>query len=120
MGRSPTTMSNESSGVVKTQDMTVDEEAYDVKLEDVPSSDSTKALQTTNSVTNTPKLKRTRMLFSHLPSVKEEALRTFTEIHGSIYQDEELGESSQQVDVMSCECKPVISGIPLPQHSLTT
>ena len=119
MGRSPTTMNDESSGLVKTEDMAVEEEAYDVKLEDVPLSVSTKVPQTENSVRNTPKMKRTRMLFSHLPSVKVEALRTFTEMQGSVYQDEELGESSQQVDVMSCECKPVISGIPLPQHFLT-
>src|SRR5271167_1664400 len=119
MGRSPTAMNNESSSVVKTEDMTVMEEVNDVKLEDVLLSVSTTALPTTNSVTAL-KMKQTRMLFSHLPSVKEEALRTFTEIQGSIYQDEELGESSQQVDVMSCECKPIISGIPFPQHSLTT
>ena len=116
MGRSPTTMSRESSSVVKAQDVTVEEEAYDVKLEDEPLSDSNKVLQTNSA----PKSKRTRMLFSDLPSVKEEALRTFGEIQGSIYQDEDLGESSQQVDVMSCECKPVISGIPLPHHYLTT
>lgn len=119
MGRSPTTTDDKSSGLVKTENMGVEEEAYDGKLEDEPLSVFTKVPQTANSVSNTPKMKRTRMLFSHLPSVKEEALRTFTEMQGSIYQDEELGESSQQVDVMSCECKPAISGIPLPQHFLT-
>ena len=98
-------MSNDSSNTVKIEDMTAKEEVYDVKLEDMSLS------QETNSVTNTPKMKRPRTLFSDLRSVKEEALRTFTEIQESIYQDEELGESSQQVDVMSCECKPAISGI---------
>ena len=116
MGRSPIAMNNESSSVVNTEDMTIKEEVYDVKLEDVSLSVSTEVLQT-NSI---PKMKPTRMLFSHLPSVKEDALSTFTEIQESIYQDEELGESSQQVDVMSCECKPAISGIPLLQHFLTT
>ena len=108
-------MNNDSSRTVKTEDMTVKEEVYDVKFEDMSLSVSTKALET-NSVTTKPKMKRPRMLFSYLPSVKEQALKTFTEIQESIYQDEELGESSQQVDVMSCECKPVISGI-LPNAS---
>jgi hypothetical protein len=99
---------------VKTEDtqtmreMTVKEETCNIKIEEVSLSISTK-LETTNSVDNS-KMKRTRILFSHLPSVKKEALNTFTEIKESIYQDDDLGESSQQVDVMSCECKPIISG----------
>ena len=58
----------------------------------------------------TTKPKRQRMLFSHLPSVKKEALATFKEISDSAYQFSDLGESQQQ-DVMACECKPLKSGI---------
>jgi hypothetical protein len=112
MGRSPTATHGNCS--VKTEEpeevhaMRLKEEAYDVKTEDILLSVSTKG--ETNSVDHHTKMKRTRMIFSHLPSVKAEALATFTPIKWNIYQDEDLGESAQQVDVMSCECKPSISG----------
>jgi len=61
-------------------------------------------------------MKRTRTLFSHLPSIKAEALSAFTEITESTYEDDLLGES-QQEDVMACECKPMISGMKLFQSS---
>src|SRR5271167_4668031 len=113
MGRSPCPMNRESS--VNTEEVdaghptNVKEEQYDVKLEDVSLSVPTSS-QTNSNFDPPPKMKRTRTLFSHLSSVKEETLNTFTQIKWNIYQDEELGESSQQVDVMSCECKPSISG----------
>ena len=84
------------------QSVTIKEEQYDVKMEELSLSLSTK-LET--QVDTPVKVKRTRQSFLHLPSVKQEALATFTEIRESIYQYDDLGES-QQEDVMACECKP--------------
>ena len=71
-------------------------------------SSSLKVKSETGSVTPS-KMKRNRILFSHVTSVKDEALGTFTQIKDSIYQYEDLGESQQQ-DVMACECKPQKTG----------
>ena len=95
----------EEAEVVQT--VTLKEETCDVKLENGAITATTKV--DTSSV-DVPKPKRTRQLFAHLPSAKEEALSQFREIKESIYQYEELGESQQQ-DVMACECKPLKSGI---------
>jgi len=93
------------NGIANTTE--VKEEMVDVKMED-------DALSTTAELNSgiATKSKPSRMLFSHLPSVKKEALSTFQEITESIYQFSDLGESQQQ-DVMACECKPNISGISL-------
>jgi hypothetical protein len=88
-------------------------EAEDVKMDDV-------STPTESGREDKPKARRTtkpqgrRMLFTHLPSVKDEALGSFEEIKQSAYQHDDLGESSQQFDVMSCECKPQITGLKLP------
>jgi hypothetical protein len=86
----------------------IKEEPQDVKMEEDPSI----SVKTESNGGATLKAKRTRMLFSHLPSVKKEALSTFQQITESIYQFTDLGESQQQ-DVMACECKPDIQGISL-------
>jgi hypothetical protein len=110
MGRSPNgmeaalTVKMEDNGIL--QAVILKEERYDIKMENG-------AVSVTANVTSSgdlPKPKRTRQLFSHLPSAKDEALSQFTEIKESLYQYEELGESQQQ-DVMACECKPLKSGI---------
>src|SRR5271169_3343415 len=110
MGRSPTATpgncSVKTEEVEKVHAMTLKQETHDIKPEDVPLSVSPKV--ETNSVDHPAK--KTRMIFSHMPSVKTDSLATFTQITCNIYQDEDLGESAQQVDVMSCECKPTISG----------
>ena len=95
----------EENQVVRT--VTVKEEICDVKVENGAVTVTTRV--ETSSI-DVPKTKRTRQLFSHLPSAKGEALSQFTEIKESIYQFEELGESQQQ-DVMACECKPLKGGI---------
>ena len=81
-----------------TQFVPANERQHDVKIENDSLSVSTHTIDTL-------KMKRIRQSFSHLPSVKEQALGTFTEIKESVYQYEDLGES-QQEDVMACECKP--------------
>lgn len=93
----------------------VKEESYDVKMEDVSLSLSTKL--ETDSLYGGPKpQKRTRMTFLHLPAVTQTALGTFAEIIESQYQYSDLGES-QQEDVMACECKPSKQGY-LPNFTL--
>jgi hypothetical protein len=111
MGRSSTN-ANGDHGILSTQSegevaLKVKAEEIDIKMEDVTLSVSTK-LETT--VVDAPKVKRRRPTFSHLPSAKEEALSTFTQIRESIYQYDDLGES-QQEDVMACECKPMKAGM---------
>jgi len=104
MGRAPTEMTVKNT--VKTENgisntTGIKSETPEVKMED-------DSLATTPSdLTNK---KRGRTLYSHLPSMKKQALSTFQEIKESIYQFPDLGESQQQ-DVMACECKPDISGI---------
>jgi len=88
-----------------------EDESTDVKMEAVSTPPDT-----IDNNDDRPKVKRSmkplgrQTLFSHLPSVSAEALGTFEEIKLSLYHHDDLGESSQQVDVMSCECKPVIAG----------
>lgn len=114
MGRSPNGMDvdvgikKEENGVLMA--ITVKEETCDIKMENGTVSVTAKVEA---SSIDMPKTKRTRQLFAHLPSTKQEVLSQFTEIKESLYQYEELGES-QQPDVMACECKPLKSGIPLP------
>jgi hypothetical protein len=111
MGRSPNVMDVDMAVKTETNDSvppgTVKQEMFEVKSENDSLSVSTK---TEIDFGDAPKPKRTRMLFSHLPSVKQEALASFTEIKESIYQYDDLGESQQQ-DVMACECKPLKSGM---------
>ena len=120
MRRSPNGMDSdpgvkqEENEVVRT--VRVKEEICDVKMENGEVSVTTKVETSTIDV---PKTKRSRQLFSDIPSAKDEALSQFTEIKESIYQYEELGESQQQ-DVMACECKPLKGGISPSQHTLTT
>jgi hypothetical protein len=85
--------------------VSVKDETFDVKSEDTLSSAEASSAEI--------KTKRTRISLSHLPSVKEQALTTFTEIKESLYQYEDLGESQQQ-DVMACECKPLKTGAASP------
>jgi hypothetical protein len=92
------------------QAVTIKEETCDVKMENGAVGVTPKVEP---SSTEPAKTKRTRQLFAHLPSAKQDALSQFTEIKESLYQYEELGESQQQ-DVMACECKPLKSGIPRP------
>ena len=84
---------------------------FDVTMEDVSVLESIK-LEGNNDVPSTSlaKMKPTRHTFSHLPSAKDEALHSFTQVKQCIYQFDDLGES-QQEDVMACECKPLKSGI---------
>ena len=111
MGRSPNGI--EAALAVKMEDNGIlqavihKEERYDIKMENGVVSVTANVEP---SSVDLPKTKRTRQLFSHLPSAKDEALSQFTEIKESLYQYEELGESQQQ-DVMACECKPLKSGI---------
>src|SRR5271170_5184391 len=90
------------------------ESIFDVTMEDVLSVVPPIKLEG-NDVPSTSlaKMKRTRQTFSHLPSAKDEALDTFTQVQQCVYQFDDLGES-QQEDVMACECKPLKSGY-LPQ-----
>jgi hypothetical protein len=110
MGRSPNAMDIDMA--VKTEKSEsmppgkVKQETFEVKTEDSSLSISTKV----DIDSEAPKTKRSRMLFAHLPSVKQEASSSFTEIEESIYQFDDLGESQQQ-DVMACECKPLQSGL---------
>lgn len=92
---------------------TVKQETCDIEIENGAVSVPAKV---ETASTDMSKAKRTRQIFAHLPSVKQEALSQFTEIKESIYQYEELGESQQQ-DVMACECKPLKSGI-FPRNTL--
>lgn len=101
MSRNSNTVKKDVSEAM--QSVTIKEEQYDVKMEELSLSLSTKL--ETQTVDTPVKVKRTRQSFSHLPSVKQEALATFAEIRESIYQYDDLGES-QQEDVMACECKP--------------
>ena len=89
---------------------------FDVTMEDVLSVVPPIKLEG-NDVPSTSltKMKRTRQTFSHLPSAKDEALDTFTQVQQCVYQFDDLGES-QQEDVMACECKPLKSGY-LPRGS---
>jgi len=126
MGRRPSASAMEISSIESTvAEITVEihrkqvdvtlkkaeDESMDVKMED----DSTPQ-DTVDNNDDRPKVKRSmkplgrQTLFSHLPSVNAEALGAFEEIKLSLYHHNDLGESSQQVDVMSCECKPVIAG----------
>ena len=111
MGRSPNgmdidmTVKMEGSEALQVK---IKEETCDAKMENGAAGVTPKA-ETTS--TEPAKTKRTRQLFAHLPSAKQDALSQFTEIKESLYQYEELGESQQQ-DVMACECKPLKSGIP--------
>jgi [histone H3]-lysine36 N-trimethyltransferase len=89
------------------QSVLVKEEVYDIKSGNLSLSVTTKVEANPEEVT---KMKRKRILFSHLPSVKEEAVSSFTQIKESLYQYEDLGESQQQ-DVMACECKPLKTGL---------
>jgi hypothetical protein len=84
----------------------VKEEVYDIKSGNLSLSVTTKV---DSNASDIPKMKRKRTLLSHLPSVKDEALSSFSQIQESIYQYEDLGESQQQ-DVMACECKPLVTG----------
>jgi [histone H3]-lysine36 N-trimethyltransferase len=68
--------------------------------------------------TEPAKVRSRRMTFSSLPSVKDTALETFTEIKENVYQYEDLGES-QQEDVMACECKPLSAGMSSLRSALT-
>ena len=90
------------------------ESIFDVTMEDVLSVVPPIKLEG-NDVPSTSltKMKRTRQTFFHLPSAKDEALDTFTQVQQCVYQFDDLGES-QQEDVMACECKPLKSGY-LPQ-----
>ena len=111
MGRSPNGM-NVDVGIKKEEDgvleaVTIKEETCDINMEKGVVSVTAKVEASSIDI---PKTKRTRQLFAHLPSARQEALSQFTEIKESMYQYEELGESQQQ-DVMACECKPLKSGI---------
>jgi hypothetical protein len=109
MGRSPTATNNDTTGSVgPLQSVVVEGETEDIKMEHVPLSVSTKL--DANSTKASQKMKPRRALYSHLLSVKKEALSSFTEIRENTYQFEELGESQQGGEVMTCECVPLKSG----------
>ena len=86
------------------------ESIFDVTMEDVLSVVPPIKLEG-NDVPSTSltKMKRTRQTFSHLPSAKDEALDTFTQVQQCVYQFDDLGESQQEY-VMACECKPFKAG----------
>jgi hypothetical protein len=86
------------------------ESIFDVTMEDVLSVVPPIKLEGNHvPSTSLTKMKRIRQTFSHLPSAKDEALDTFTQVQQCAYQFDDLGES-QQEDVMACECKPLKSG----------
>jgi hypothetical protein len=103
-------MNSDPTGSVEPlQSMAIKEEAYDIKIENMSLSVSTKL--ESNSTETPQKMKPRRALFSQLPSVRKEALSAFTEVKENIYQFDELGESQQGGEVMTCECVPLKSGI---------
>lgn len=110
MGRAPTTMNNDSTGSVEPlQSIVVEGETGDIKTEDVSLSVSTNPAP--NSSETPQKMKPRRALYFHLPSVKKEALSNFTETRQNIYQFDDLGDSQQGGEVMTCECVLQKSGI---------
>lgn len=48
--------------------------------------------------------RRTPLLFDHLPSATEQAIKTFQVIQDSIYTIKHLGDSGQD-EAMSCDCR---------------
>ena len=51
-------------------------------------------------------LKKGPQLIAHLPTAREEAMRTFVQIQENHYQYSTLGRSREALESMTCECPP--------------